>query len=147
MAVQASMLSINLKLALLVFFGWFGLDALASISGSPMEGIYYPMASGRLKTVGGDWTLKPWYGAPMYFLIFASLWLFVIRKEGAATGARIASLFTAFSMPTFWIVSSVSADMYDLEINGYWLASMIYCNLSFFVFGFIGTGKSQDLYF
>lgn len=141
------MLWINLKIAALLFFGWFGVDALVSIAGSPLEGIYYPMASGRLKSVGADWMDKPWFGAPLYFLVFASFWLFMMRREGAVTGARVASLFTAFLMPTFWIVSSISADLYDLKINGYWLASMIYCNLSFFLFGFVGRGSSEDLYF
>lgn len=141
------MLWINLKIALLVFFGWFAVDSIVSILGKPMEGIFYPMASGRLKSIGADWTQKPWFGAPMYLTLFAGVWLSFLWRGGLLAGARIAALITAFVMPPFWIVSSVSADMYDLELNGYWLASMVYCNFSFFLSGFLGSGRAEDLYF
>ena len=70
-----------------------------------------------------------------------------VRKEGIVKGLRLASIVTAFTMAPFWIVSSVSADIYQLDINGYWLATMIYSNISFFVFGFFGKGTLDDLNF
>ncbi len=138
----------NFKIAAILFFGWFVLDSLSSVFlGSPMEGIYYPAASGRLKSIPLDWSNKPWFGAPMYLVIFAAIWIFFVRKEGVVKGLRLASIVTAFAMAPFWIVSSVSADMYQLDINGYWLATMIYSNVSFFVFGFFGKGTLDDLNF
>lgn len=138
----------NFRLASFLFFGWFALDSVFSIIlASPMEGIYYPAASGTLKSIPADWTSKPWFGAPMYLAIFASIWLFLVRKEGLYKGLRIAAMVTAFTMAPFWIVSSVTSDMYELDINGYWLASMIYSNITFLVFGFIGKGNIEDLYF
>ncbi len=138
----------NFKIAAILFFGWFVLDSLSSVFlGSPMEGIYYPAASGRLKSIPLDWSNKPWFGAPMYLVIFAAIWIFFVRKEGVVKGLRLASIVTAFTMAPFWIVSSVSADMYQLDINGYWLATMIYSNISFFIFGFLGKGTLDDLHF
>ena len=141
------MLWTNLKIAAVLFFGWFVADSIASILGSPLEGIYYPMASGTLKSVPGDWTNKPWFGAPLYLTVFSSIWLFLIRNEGVYKGSRVTALFTSFSMAPFWIVSAISADMYDLDINGFWLATMIYSNVSFVVFGFLGRGNPEDIYF
>ena len=83
----------------------------------------------------------------MYLLIFSSIWIFLVRKEGLFNGLRIAAIVTAFVMAPFWIVSSVSSDMYELDVNSYWLASMVYSNISFFIFGFIGRGGIEDLYF
>ena len=138
----------NFILAAVLFFGWFIVDSASSILlSSPMEGIYYPAASGTLKSLPGDWTNKPWFGAPMYLAIFASMWIFLVRKEGRHKGLRLAALATAFTMAPFWIVSSISADMSGLEINSYWLASMIYSNISFAIFGLLGKGNSEDLYF
>ncbi len=62
-------------------------------------------------------------------------------------GLRLAAIITAFVMAPFWIVSAISADLYKLDVNGYWLASMIYANVSFLVFGFVGRGRAEDLYF
>ena len=138
----------NFKIAAILFFGWFMLDSASSILlSSPMEGIYYPAASGTIKSNPGDWSYKPWFGAPMYLAIFSAIWVFLVRKEGLYKGLRIASIITAFTMAPFWIVSSISADMYQLDINNYWLATMIYSNISFFVFGFIGKGNIEDLNF
>lgn len=142
------MLWTNFKIAAALFFGWFLIDSTSSIVlGHPMEGIFYPAASGTLKSLPADWTNKPWFGAPMYLLVFSSIWLFLVRKEGSDKGLRLAAIITAFSMAPFWIVSSVSADMYGLDINPYWLASMIYANISFLIFGFIGKGSIKDLNF
>lgn len=138
----------NFKFAAVLFFGWFVLDSITSVFlGSPLEGIYYPAASGTIKSNPGDWSNKPWFGAPMYLAIFATIWMFFVRKEGLVKGLRLASIVTAFTMAPFWIVSSISADMYKLNINGYWLATMIYSNISFLVFGFIGKGSLEDLNF
>jgi hypothetical protein len=138
----------NFTIASVLFFGWFALDIVYSVFlGGPMEGIYYPAASGTLKSNPGDWTHKPWFGAPMYLAIFTAIWIFFVRKEGIVKGLRLAAIVTAFTMAPFWIVSSISTDMYQLDINGYWLATMVYSNISFFVFGFIGQGNLEDLNF
>jgi hypothetical protein len=142
------MLGGNFKLAAVLFFGWFILDSASSIIfSSPFEGIYYPAASGAIKSIPGDWTHKPWFGAPLYLCLFASIWIFFVRVEGMHKGLRLAAIVTAFVMAPFWIVSSISADMYQLDVNGYWLASMIYANVSFFTFGLLGHGKAGDLDF
>ena len=83
----------------------------------------------------------------MYLAIFLAIWIFLIKKEGQHKGLRLAAIITAFAMARFWIVSSISADMYGLDINSYWLATMIYSNISFLIFGFIGKGNIQDLNF
>lgn len=137
----------NLRFAALLFFSWLLLDCILSISYSPMPGIYYPAASGTLKSLPPDWTNKPWYGAPIYLMAFSCIWLLFVRKAGFDKGLRVAALVTAFAMAPFWIVSAISADMYELEVNHYWLASMIYANASFFIFGFIGRGDIEDLNF
>lgn len=138
----------NFKIAAVLFFGWFLLDSVFSVFlSSPLEGIYYPAASGRLKSIPADWTNKPWFGAPMYLTLFTSIWIFFVKKEGVIKGLRLSAIVTAFTMAPFWIVSSVTADMYQLDINIYWLVTMIYANISFFVFGFIGRGNLEDLNF
>ena len=43
-----------LSLALILFFGWFAADAVMSLLAQPLEGIYYPMASGGLKSMPND---------------------------------------------------------------------------------------------
>lgn len=142
------MLLTNFKIAAVLFFGWFVLDSMSSIIlGSPMEGIYYPAASGTIKGSSGDWTNKPWFAAPMYLAIFSAIWIFFVKKEGPYKGLRLASIVTAFAMAPFWIVSAISADIYNMDINGYWLATMIYSNISFFIFGFIGKGRLEDMNF
>ncbi|MFC1681063.1 hypothetical protein ACFL1S_04615 [Pseudomonadota bacterium] len=118
---------------------------MSSLLGSPLEGIYYPLASGWLKSVPADWTNKPWFAAPLYLLLFSGIWILFLWKEGALRGARLASLFSAFLVAPFWIISAVTTDMYDLRINPYWLASMIYTNISFFFFAFFGDGHRLDL--
>lgn len=60
-------------------------------------------------------------------------------------GARLAALFSAFLIAPFWIVSAVTMDMYDLRINTYWLASLIYTNISFFLFSFFGDKRHLGL--
>jgi len=138
----------NFKIASVLFFGWFVIDSAFSLMlSSPLEGIYYPVASGRLKSIPGDWTNKPWFGAPMYLTIFVTIWVFFIRKEGVVKGLRLAAIITAFTMAPFWIVSLVSVNIYQLEVNRIWLVSMIYSNFSFLVFGFIGRGNLEDLAF
>ena len=112
-----------------------------------MEGIFYPAASGTIKSTPGDLSQKPWFGAPLYLAIFSIIWVFLLRKEGLMQGLRLAAIITAFVMAPFWIVSAISADLYKLDVNGYWLASMIYANVSFLVFGFVGRGRAEDLYF
>lgn len=142
------MLWSNFKIAAVLFFSWFIVDSASSIFlGSPLEGIYYPAASGTLKSMPGDWTNKAWFGAPLYFVIFSSIWIFFIRREGKYKGMRLAALVTSFIMAPFWIVSIISADVYGLEISTYWLLTMIYSNVSFLIFGFIGKGNIEDLYF
>jgi hypothetical protein len=137
----------NFKIAAFLFFGWFVLDSVYSVLlGSPLEGIYYPAASGRLKNVPYNWANKPWFAAPMYLAVFASLWI-ILLKKGGLKGLRIAAIITAFTMLPFWVVSAVSADMYELTINKLWLFTMIYSNLSFFIFGTVGKGRSEDLSF
>ena len=136
----------NFKIASILFFSWFALDTASSVFlNSPMDGIYYPAASGKLKSIPADWTNKPWFGAPMYLTIFASIWVFFVRKEGVIKGLRLAAIVTAFTMAPFWIVSFISADIYQLDINGFWLATMVYSNISFLIFGFIGKGDLEDL--
>jgi hypothetical protein len=117
-----------LSLALILFFGWFAADTLMSLLAQPLEGIYYPMASGRLKSVPHDWTQKPWFGAPLYL-------------------ARLAALTTAFLMAPFWIVSVISADLHGLDVNGWWAASMAYANISFLLYSFIGDGDPGQINF
>ncbi len=134
-------------LATLLFFGWFAVDTVCSLLGSPLQGIWYPMASGTLKHVPPDWTMKPVLAAPLYLAVFGGFWALVIGRAGLRQGLRVAALFTAFAMAPFWIVSCVSVDMYGLEISGWWLASMIYCNVVFLLFGFVGRGRAEDLYF
>jgi hypothetical protein len=137
----------NLYIAAVLFFGWFAVDSIMSLFGNPLEGLYYPMASGRLKQLPHDWTQKPWFGAPLYLAIFATIWILFIRREGPRKGARLAALTTGFIMAPFWIVSLVSADMYGLEINSWWAWSMAYANASFLFYGFVGSGRSEDLRF
>jgi hypothetical protein len=129
------MLRKNLTLALLLFFGWLVLDSICSLMGKPLGGIYYPLASGRLKSVPVDWSVKTEFAAPLYFLLFASLWGFFVRFAGVVNGSRPAALISAFLTLPFWIVPTLAADLYDLEINKYWLVSMFYVNISFFLHG------------
>lgn len=137
----------NFLVATFLFFGWFSVDALCSLLATPLEGIWYPAASGRLKHVPADWTAKPVLAAPLYLLAFGGFWAVVLHKAGMRQGLRVAALFTAFAMAPFWIVSCVSADLYGLEVSGWWLASMIYCNVSFLLFGLVGRGSPEDLHF
>jgi hypothetical protein len=141
------MLRLNFKLGLVLLFGWLAADSVCSILGAPLEGIYYPLASGRLKTEFVDWTAKTWYSAPVYLAAFACLWFVIIQRAQTNKGLRAASLITAFVMAPFWIVSSVTMDMYNLELNGYWLASMIYANIAFLLHAFLGDGSHDDLVF
>ncbi len=136
-----------LSLALLLLFGWFAADTLVSLLGRPLEGVYYPMASGRLKSMPNDWTQKAWFGAPMYLVIFAAIWLFFLRKEGPRKGLRLASLTSAFLMAPFWIVSLISADMLGLDLNGWWVASMVFANCVFLLYAFIGDGDPWQINF
>lgn len=135
----------NLKIATTIFFGWLLIDSVSSLLGSPLEGIYYPIASGWLKSAPADWTDKPWFAALLYLLLFSGIWIFFILQEGLPKGARLAALFSAFLVAPFWIISSVTTDMYDLRINLYWLASLIYTNVSFFLFAFFGGKRPLDL--
>lgn len=148
----------NLQIAVFVFFAWLIADAASSLLSAPLDGVYYPLESGRIKrsifgfrlgiaTEAGDWTDKRQFAALFFLLMFGAVWWLFVRREGAYKGTRIAALISAFLMAPFWIVTSVSADLYDLSINGYWLASMVYCNVSFFLYGFIGRGNTEDLYF
>jgi hypothetical protein len=138
----------NFKIAAVLFFGWLMLDSVSSIFlSSPMDGIYYPAASGTIKSHSGDWSNKPWFGAPLYLVIFSCIWFFFVKKEGVYKGLRLAAIVTSFTMAPFWIVSVISADMYELTINSYWLITMIYSNISFLIFGFIGRGNIEDLHF
>jgi hypothetical protein len=114
---------------------------------SPLEGVYYPLASGQLKHIPHDWTDKPSYAALLYLAVFGGLWAVLVRKAGLYTGLRVAALISAFVVVSFWVVSWVSADMYDLPLNRWWLVSMIYTNIFFFLFGFFGRGRAEDLYF
>jgi hypothetical protein len=141
------MLRLNFKLALVLFFGWLLADSVYSILGNPLSGIYYPLASGRLKSVAVDWSTKPWFSAPIYLAAFACIWIVLTKIMRITNGLRAASLVTAFVMAPFWIVSSVTMDVYNLELNGYWLASMIYSNISFLLYAFLGDGKPEDLVF
>ena len=136
-----------LSLALLLFFGWFAADTLVSLLGHPLEGVYYPMASGWLKSMPNDWTQKAWFGAPMYLVIFAAIWLFFLRQEGPRKGLRLASLTSAFAMAPFWIVSLISADSLGLELNGWWVASMVFANGVFLLYAFIGDGDPWQINF
>jgi len=138
----------NFKIAAALFFSWFIVDSVSSIFlRSPLDGIYYPLTSGRLRHIPRDWTDKTCFEAPLYLFLFSIIWLFFIRKEGTYKGMRLAAIFTSFILAPFWIVSSVSASMYGLDINIYWLLTMIYSNISFLVFGFIGNGNIDDLNF
>ena len=60
----------NLIFATTLFFGWLLFDSVGSLLGSPLEGVYYPLASGWLKSVPADWTNKPKLAAPLYLLLF-----------------------------------------------------------------------------
>ena len=146
----------NLQIALFVFFAWLLADAAWSLFSSPLDGVYYPIESGRLKgglsgfrfySGSGVWTDKHQYSVLFALAMFGSIWWFFMRREGAYKGARIAALISAFLVAPLWVVTAVSADMYELDVNGYWLASMIYCNVSFFLYGFFGRGTTEDLYF
>ncbi len=136
----------NFLLATALFFGWLVIDSASSILfSSPLEGVYYPLTSGRLKHVPSDWTNKSTYAAGAYLAIFGVTWILFIRLAGLYAGCRLAALVTSFLMLPFWFVSWVTMDMYDLSLNGWWLASMIYANVSFFLFGFLGRGTLKDL--
>lgn len=138
----------NFLFAAALFFGWLVLDSVSSLFlNSPLEGMYYPLASGRLKHMHHDWTDKWRYAAPLYLAVFGGAWFLFLRKAGLYAGARLAALVTAFVMLPFWFVSWVTMDMYELELNGWWLASMIYANVSFLLFGFFGMGRLRDLRF
>ncbi len=141
------MLRFNFKLALVLLFGWLLADSVYSILGNPLSGIYYPLASGRLKSLPEDWSTKPWYSAPIYLFAFASIWIVLTQIMQISQGDRAAALVTAFAMAPFWIVSSLTMDLYNLGLNGYWLASMIYANVAFFLYAFFGDGKRDDLAF
>jgi len=75
------------------------------------------------------------------------MWLFFLRRAGVINGARVAALITAVVMVPFWIVSLVSAELYDLDLNGVWVVCMIYTNASYFLYGFFGSGRAADMYF
>ncbi len=137
----------NFLVASMVFFGWLLLDAIGSLMGAPLEGVYYPGASGWLRGVPRDWTQKPAFLAPLYLGVFALLWYGLMQKAGARQGLRVAALITSFVLVPFWVVSLVTADAYDLTLSSWWVRSMAYANLSFFLYGFLGSGKSEDLYF
>ena len=141
------MLRLNFRLAFVLFFGWLLIDSIFSLVGHPLSGIYYPLASGILKSVPVDWTAKTWYAAPIYLTAFATLWVLLARMMRVARGSRASALITALVMAPFWIVSAVTMDMYDLELNRFWLASMIYANLSFLLYAFLGEGRPEDLGF
>ena len=142
-----AILTRNFYFAALLFFGWFATDSVVSLLGNPLEGIYYPMASGRLKHLPHDWTQKPWFGAPLYLAVFIAIWILFVRHEGLRKGLRLAALTTAFVMAPFWIVSLISADMHSLEINTWWAWSMAYANASFMLYGFVGGGTPNELNF
>lgn len=140
----------NLLIAAALFFGWLVVDSIASIAGQPLEGVHYPMQSRRMLSNVYDehnWTEKTRYIAPFFLAVFAVLWWYLMRRAGRFDGTRVAAIITAFVMVSFWVVPAVSADMYELELNGYWLASMMYCNAVFFLYGFIGRGTIEDMYF
>lgn len=134
----------NLIFATTLFFGWLLFDSVGSLLGSPLEGVYYPLASGWLKSVPADWANKPKHAAPLYLLLFLGVWVYFLWQEGLRKGSRIATLISAFLVAPFWIVSAVSTDMYDLHINSYWLVSLIYANISFFLFAFFGNRNRLD---
>ena len=136
-----------LSLALLLFFGWFAADTLVSLLGHPLEGVYYPMASGWLKSMPNDWSQKAWFGAPLYLAVFTAIWWFFVSREGLRKGLRLAALTTGFVMLPFWIVSLVSADLHGLEVNGWWAASMVFANITFLLYGFIGDGDPWQINF
>lgn len=71
--------------------------------------------------------------------------MFSLRKEGLPGGARLASFVSAFLVAPFWIVSAESADMYELDLNPYWLTSMIYANVSFLLSALFGGKPRLDL--
>ena len=96
------MLRLNFKLALVLLFGWLLADSVYSILGNPLSGMYYPLASGRLKSVPTDWTTKPWYSAPVYFAAFACIWILFSHLVRVSKGLRAASLVTALVMAPFW---------------------------------------------
>jgi hypothetical protein len=141
------MLRWNLYAGLVLLFGWLGVDAIVSLLGNPLEGVYYPLASGRLKSMPHDWTQKSAFGAPLYFAVFAATWFFFVRREGPRRGSRLASLVTTFVLAPFWIVSVLSADLYGLDVNAWWAASMAYANISFLLYGFVGDGDPGALRF
>ncbi len=138
---------IALALALLLFFGWLVADVLASLLGHPLAGVHYPMASGRLKSMPHDWTVKSAFWAPLFLVVFAAIWGFFVRREGLRKGARLAALTTGFVMPPFWIVSVIGADLHGLDINGWWAASLAYANITFLLYGFIGDGDPSRINF
>lgn len=144
------MLYRNLIVALLLFFGWLGADAIVSLLGNPLDGVHYPMQSPRMRAVvysETSWIDKTSFTALFFLVMFGLLWWFFIRQAGMLKGARVASIITAFTMLSFWFVPAVSADLHDLELNGWWLASMIYCNIAFFLYGFLGRGSIDDMHF
>ena len=138
---------VALWIALILFFGWLAVDAAASLLGHPLEGVHYPMASGRLKSMPHDWTAKSAFWAPFFLAVFAAIWLFFMRREGPRKGVRLAALTTGFVMPPFWIVSLISADLHGLDVNGWWAVSLAYANITFLLYGFIGDGDPLRINF
>ncbi len=140
------MLRKNVIFAAVLFFGWLLADSIASlVFGSPLPGVHYPLASGTLKYAPYDWTDRSLTEAPLFLAAFGALWWFLLRRGSG--GLRAASLISAFLVAPFWIVSAITADLYRLDLNGWWLASMLYANLSFLVYGFLGSGRAGDLRF
>lgn len=142
------MISKNFLVAAVTFFAWLFADSASSLLlDRPLPGIYYPMESGTLKSVGRDWSKRSRWGAPIVLAAFAGMWALLINRTGIGTGLRLAALISAFVMVPFWVVTLASADLYDLSLNGYWVASMVYANVSFLLYGFVGRGRAKNLSF
>ena len=111
-----------------------------AVFGRRIKGIYYVVASHEQPQSIVDWTDTTNILAPAVFLSASLLaWIaifFFLRKQSDATRDEAhegaAFFFAVSSVPAFWIVPSVTCDVYDLELNVPWVVSMLFANVVFF---------------
>jgi hypothetical protein len=135
-------------LAAALFFSLFIIDSVSSIFLSrPLEGVYYPV-SGKLPLyVERDWTNRSSSPAPFHLAFFAFIWFMCCLIQKPEGGLRTAAFISSVLIPMYWVVPLMGAELYGLKLNYLWLASMIFSNVIFLIFAFIGKGTINDLFF
>lgn len=123
----------HFKIATILYFGWLVLDIITRAFGYPIEGIYYSAGSRTLSPLNqANWSTHDFY-RPIWILIISAVpWLIFIKYAGV-NGARLVAFALSFILIGFVVVPLVTADMYNLSINYYWLFSMLYCAIVFFI--------------